>query len=372
MVKKMTWAVRLPQICIGIVLLIAGYVAFMLTDFAVFDAIKGPVALTGEMNLQEMEGQYVSYEVKYPLGSYMEEMVTKKVNGVSRGTSKSRLGYVVYDENRDDFLAVECAVKQEDGMEELADQFWAALDGEGDVAETGIVVKGSLELLSGEDLRYYKKALGSVLDEVPDTVYVITGGKIKGDTVGSIYGISAFGVALALIGLVALGNASSKAIGRSVADYLAAHPQFKEEELEQDFSGALKLGSLWVGKRWTFGMLSDKKAIHENDTMIWVYPFSERSGKNTVSMMGVVFLDGSFASKTLSGGRTKKAMAEYDRLGHIVTGNDSSYRNVLAGGLDDFLKLKYYPAKGMPAAAPEKTAAEEPAAEPSQQPDQEA
>ena len=105
----------------------------------------------------------------------MEETVTKKVNGVSTGTSRSRLGYIVYDENREDFLAVECAVKQEDEMEDLADQFWAALDGQGDVAETGIVIKGSLELLMGEDLRYYKKNLGSVLDEVPESAYVITG-----------------------------------------------------------------------------------------------------------------------------------------------------------------------------------------------------
>ena len=130
MVKKMTWAVRTPQICLGFVLLVIGYVMFAMTNFSVFDAIKGPVELTAEMSLQEMEGQYVSYEVKYPLGTYMEETVTKKVNGVSTGTSRSRLGYIVYDENREDFLAVECAVKQEDEMEDLADQFWAALDGD--------------------------------------------------------------------------------------------------------------------------------------------------------------------------------------------------------------------------------------------------
>lgn len=47
-------------------------------EFSVFDAIKGPVELTAEMSLQEMEGQYVSYEVKYPLGTYMEETVTKR------------------------------------------------------------------------------------------------------------------------------------------------------------------------------------------------------------------------------------------------------------------------------------------------------
>ena len=74
--------------------------------------------------------------------------------------------------------------------------------------------------------------------------------------------------------------------------------------------------------------------------------------------MGVVFLDGSFASAILSGGRTKKAMAEYDRLGHIVTGNDMSYRNTLAGGLSEFLALKYYPAKGMNAAATQEPAPE--------------
>lgn len=367
MVKKMTWAVRTPQICLGFVLLVIGYVMFAMMNFSVFDAIKGPVELTAEMSLQEMEGQYVSYEVKYPLGTYMEETVTKKVNGVSTGTSRSRLGYIVYDENRDDFLAVECAVKQEDEMEGLVDQFWAALDGQGDVAETGIVIKGSLELLMGEDLRYYKKNLGSVLDEVPESAYVITGGKIKGEKIGQIYGISALGVVIAVLGIALLAKSSSKEISRSVAAYLAANPQFKAEELEQDFAEAVKLGSIWVGKRWTFGMLSDKSAVHDNDSIIWVYPYSERSGKNTISKMGVVFLDGSFASAILSGGRTKKAMAEYDRLGHIVTGNDVSYRNTLASGLSEFLALKYYPVKGINAAA-----TQEPAPAPETDPEQEA
>ena len=46
MVKKMTWAVRTPQICLGFVLLVIGYVMFAMMNFSVFDAIKGPVELT--------------------------------------------------------------------------------------------------------------------------------------------------------------------------------------------------------------------------------------------------------------------------------------------------------------------------------------
>ena len=111
---------------------------------------------------------------------------------------------------------------------------------------TGIVIKGSLELLMGEDLRYYKKNLGSVLDEVPESAYVITGGKIKGDKIGEIYGFSALGVVIAVLGIALLAKSSSKEISRSVAAYLAANPQFKAEELEQDFAEAVKLGSIWA------------------------------------------------------------------------------------------------------------------------------
>ena len=46
MVKKMTWAVRTPQICLGFVLLVIGYVMFAMMNFSVFDANKGPVELT--------------------------------------------------------------------------------------------------------------------------------------------------------------------------------------------------------------------------------------------------------------------------------------------------------------------------------------
>ena len=35
MVKKMTWAVRTPQICLGFVLLVIGYVMFAMTNFSV-------------------------------------------------------------------------------------------------------------------------------------------------------------------------------------------------------------------------------------------------------------------------------------------------------------------------------------------------
>ena len=79
MVKKMTWAVRTPQICLGFVLLVIGYVMFAMTNFSVFDAIKGPVELTAEMSLQEMEGQYVSYEVKSVSYTHLTLPTTSRV-----------------------------------------------------------------------------------------------------------------------------------------------------------------------------------------------------------------------------------------------------------------------------------------------------
>ena len=42
--KKMTWAVRTPQICLGFVLLVIGYVMFAMTNFSVFDGVFRNIA----------------------------------------------------------------------------------------------------------------------------------------------------------------------------------------------------------------------------------------------------------------------------------------------------------------------------------------
>ena len=91
---------------------------------SIVDVIKGPVTLEADAKLADMEGKYVSYEVKYPLGEYLEITKETKVNGVRQGTKKDRSSYVVLDEDRGICLSVQIPVSKYSEMRQLEDQFY--------------------------------------------------------------------------------------------------------------------------------------------------------------------------------------------------------------------------------------------------------
>ncbi|MDE6203995.1 MAG: hypothetical protein K2G19_11035, partial [Lachnospiraceae bacterium] len=191
MLKKL----RMGQIMdsLWIILCCLAFSGFMLWKMGpgLVALIKGAQPLTAGKELAEVEGTYVSWNVKYPVDVYMETTKTTKVNGVSTGTRKYRSSWLVIDEDRGICLSVEVPEKRYDEMLEQSDRFFDAIQAETDITDGGVEVAGSLEVLEGEELRYFKQVAGSYGLPVEDKVYHIRDGIVHGESKTNIYGISA-------------------------------------------------------------------------------------------------------------------------------------------------------------------------------------
>ena len=157
MLKKLRMGQIMSVLWIILIMLaLCGFVFYKMGP-GVLDMVKGATELTEEKDLEDMVGEYVTWTVKYPLGEYMETMTTTKVNGVSTGTKKSNSSWIVIDEEREILMSVEVPAKRYDEIDRQSDLFYRA-ESENDMTGEGVIVTGTLEILSGEELRYFKEA----------------------------------------------------------------------------------------------------------------------------------------------------------------------------------------------------------------------
>ena len=308
---------------------------------SIVDVIKGPVTLEADAELADMEGNYVSYEVKYPLGEYLEITKETKVNGVSQGTKKDRSSYVVIDEDRGICLSVQIPVSKYSEMRQLEDQFYDALTEDADLVSEGITIKGSLDRLEGEDLDYYIEAMEYAELPVEEIVYHISDGMIKGNKMANIYGFSIMGILFIGMALAMIIITMKDPVKRRVNRYLEAHPTVTMAQLESDFSAAQKIGNVWVGKNWTF-CAGLKEALFENKDIVWVHTGRERSGRSVSFLVYFNLIDRTVKRVSMSSVKNcEKVMKLYESYPHILTGNNQEYDNLCYSNWDAFLDIKY-------------------------------
>lgn len=320
--------------------LVVGLVMLWDVKFSAVDALRGAVTLTDEMDLAEMEGQYVSYEVKYPLGEYMEVTKTTKVNGISTGTKKDRSSYMVLDGERGVCLSVQVPVKLHSDMEDLTDRFYLAFETGEDFPETGIVVTGSLERLEGEELGYFEEFMDYLGFPMESVTYQISDGMIHGNKMSNVYGLTAFGLVMVLIAWFLLFLALKDPVKKRVNRYLEQHPGVTMEQLEAEFASSEKIGCVWIGKNWTI-CSSLMEVVLTNSEIVWVHTGKERSGRNVSCYIYWNMIDGSELKASMSEKKCKQVMERYTSYPHIVVGNNPEYGYLFQRDREAFLDLKY-------------------------------
>ncbi len=146
MLKKLRMGQIMNNLWIILILLaISGFMFFKMGP-GLFDLAKGADVLTGDKELKDMVGEYVTWTVYNPLGEYVETMTTTKVNGVSTGTKKSRSSWMVIDYEREIILSVEVPAKRYDEMERQSDLLYQALEQDTEITGDGVTVTGNLEV----------------------------------------------------------------------------------------------------------------------------------------------------------------------------------------------------------------------------------
>ena len=307
------------------------------------DLLKGPTPLTAELDLESMEGKYVSWEAKYPVDEYMETTKMTKVNGVSTGTKKKGSSWLVIDYDRGICLSVEVPAKRFEEMDAQADIFYEFLEQETamEIEGDGVMVAGTLEVLEGEALSYFKQLAGYAGLPVEAKVYHIGDGVVRGESKTNIYGLLAIGVFLLLIVIFLLAKILKNSAGKLVDKYLESHPGVTMERLESDFAAAQEVNKVWIGKNWTFSSKLDG-LLFDNSQVVWVHSGSVRQGRSINFYVWWYMIDGSENSVSLSSEKKCKAVMEkYQQFSHILVGNNPEYGYMLRNDRDAFLNLKY-------------------------------
>ena len=143
---------------LAIAVAIGGFFGYF-SKMAIIDLVKGPIPLTAESNLEELEGSYVSWELKYPMGEFIEIKKKTRVRGYTSSPRRSRAGYVAFDPEREILIAVELPAKRDEEVEEQMDLFYEAMESGEELPQTGLSVKGELEKLDSESRKYFLSAL---------------------------------------------------------------------------------------------------------------------------------------------------------------------------------------------------------------------
>lgn len=350
MLKKLRMGQIMDSLWIFLFCLALGGFMFWKMGPGLAALIKGAQPLTADDDLTDMEGIYVSWTVKYPVDEYMETTKTTKINGVSTGTKKHRSSWLVIDEDRGICLSVEIPAKRLHEMTEQAGIFINSMQADTEMPDKGVPVSGSLEVLEGEDLRYFKQMARAYNFPVEDVVYHIRDGSIGGETKTNIYGLSAIGAFLLLIASFILYKTLDNSAKRLVEQYLAEHPDVMMEQLESDFAAAREVNKVWVGKRWTFSPKMGpnmKYLLFDNDQLIWVHTGAVRSGKSLNFYVWWNLIDGSERQVSLSSEKKcTQVMETYNQFAHVVVGNSAEYGYMLQNDREAFLNLKYRNAPG--------------------------
>lgn len=319
---------------------ISGFL-FSKVGLSAVSALRGSVALEAEDNLEDMEGKYVSYQVNYPLGEYLETTKTTKVNGVSRGTVKESSSYVVLDENRGIFMSIQVPADRCKEMDQLTDEFYEALENDTEIQGEGLVVKGSLDILTGEDLDYFLDTMESAQLPVESVVYHISDGRIRGNTMGNVYGLSILAAAMGFFAMLFIIMTMKDPVKKRVGRYLAAHPQVTLGQLENDFASAKNIGTVWVGKDWTF-ISGLKELLFANEDIVWVHTGRERSGRTVSFLVYFNLVDGAVMRASMSSAKKcEEVMNMYTSYPHILTGNNPEYGYLYRSDRQAFLNMKY-------------------------------
>lgn len=342
MLKKMRIGQIMDSLWLILFLGILSCVMLWNVGFSSITALMGAKPLTEDAGLSDMVGKYVSWEVKYPIDEYMETTKTTKVNGVSTGTKKDRSSWLVLDEERGICLSIEVPNKRYDEMLDQSDEFWDHLDTGEELPATGVMVSGSLEILEDEDLDYFESAMDYYMGEYSEpVVYHISDGRIHGETLTNIYGLTAIGVFLLLLAILVLVKTLKDSAKKLTKEYLAANPSVTMDALENDFASAQQKGKVFIGRKWTFSAKLDK-LILDNSQIIWVHTGSMRNGRSINFYVWWEMLDGSTHQVSLSSEKKcMEVMESYSQFPHILTGNSSEYAYLLQNDREALLDMKY-------------------------------
>ncbi len=175
----------------------------------------------------------------------------------------------------------------------------------------------------------------------PHALVALSGGvPWLNESMGNIYGMSAFGLLMVIIGLFILVKQFTSSVSRLVKRYLTEHPEVTMEQLDSEFAAARKIENVWVGRRWTFSHHL-RFIVVDNENIAWVHSRRERNKNGTSYYLCLGMADGKTDEVKMSHGSLSEIMELYEKYPHIVVGNNPEYEYQFKHDREAFLNMKY-------------------------------
>lgn len=342
------------RIIVCLVLIVIGMAAPLL---APIQFLLGPKKLSGktDLNYDSYKNKYVEFDIEYVFDYYVETTTKTTKNGKVVSSKKTSYGYVVYNWDDNTCFAVELPVKYDDTMNDIMDEtveyFYY-----GTKPKTTLKVKGTFEVLKGQELTYYKETLKDLEDAIPgitdaSVMYKLTADTVNGIKTDFVYLIYVAVAILIIVILYTVIRMKTGAADSKLKKFLTANAGITEEQVGSDMNSATRIGkTVWAGKRFTVWTVGLYMYIINNKNLVWAYYF-QRTGRNAVSQVRTFNKDHKMVAINLSKELSNQLLSAYQETQpQMVLGYKKELEKQYNKDFSGFLNLRYNQAQN---AAPE-------------------
>jgi len=326
---------------LGIVFLL---LCLLISRFAIFAYIKGPIPLSSDMTYEELSGKYVTCDVEFNLGEYIREVSRNTNTGTETLT---KVGYLIYNYDADSFIGMEMGASKQMEMDQMIEQSWAFLMMETDEVPEIYPVRGTLRKIPGSELYYFNDAVKAVFSETGQErvyPYVIQANHVNGVEEPFMWLTFIGAVAGLLYAIYSIVRILAGNFDKNIRKYISSNPAVSIEMLEADFSGARQIGKkVWVGRRWTFDLNALDARLYENESIVWAYHYKTVQGNTTTrsalriydrkKKMYMIPVPEKLVSIILSNYQANQP--------HMVIGYHKDLDTMFRNDFEGFLSLKY-------------------------------
>lgn len=346
--KKSLHSMRVRLIICVIIIV----VCMVITKASFITYLKGPTKLDiyGEWDVEKLEGQYVTLEINIIYGGFADEFSVDKDTHVKTVTNNWYLcektdasGYA------DKLFGIRIDSSDQDSVNAVMS----------DTTNTkSFQVTGTFKKLSGEMLQFFDETIEVWFDEegLDDALpYCIYDKTIRGMDYVWISFLTAIAFIALVYAVIVIINNLRGYHDRYINRYLKKNPNERMSGIEADYSSATVIDKDFrVGKKYFFYAKGGTMNLLLIEEQVWAY-YYERTGNISVSQIRFYNLQHrknavNISNKSLSNSVLGVINTNFN---HMVVGYDAKLKKMYKSNFQEFLNIKYNPARS--AAATEDT-----------------
>lgn len=257
-----------------ICLLIVGVVAIV-TGKSVTKLIEKPQKLD-DLAIEQLSGAYVNGDINAIIGNFAE-YYEENEDGSEKNVTDN---YYVIPVGEEEFIGLQVAKQDFDGADQIYNETMDYLMGDKSELTTSMNVTGTINDMEGEVYDYYVdwfESCGYTQEEINKLAlpYILQIGYVGDLDSFTTYGLLIVGVVSLLLALIIIIQAITGAYLSRIKKYIKQNEtSIDMERIEVDYEGAEELGSVRIGKLFTYYFQGNKAWLLKNADIVWAYLYN--------------------------------------------------------------------------------------------------